>query len=209
MAALFKLRAALQLVAGAVLLTGLSACGGDMPADTTGSTSFETAATGPTDYSFKATLARAQRGDASAQNSLGVRYRSGGIDVTQDYAAAMGWYRKAAEQGNANAQTGLASMYIYGEGVARDYAAAVSWYRKAAEQGHADAQNNLGAMYDIGTGVPQDYVQAHKWYNLAGAGAEVAGVRDQAIKNRDIVADKMQPAQIAEAQRLASAWRKK
>jgi TPR repeat protein len=121
----------------------------------------------------------------------------------------MSWYRKAAEQGNASAQTDLARMYNYGEGVTQDHSAAVSWYRKAAEQGHADAQNNLGAMYDEGTGVPQDYVQAHKWYNLAGAGAEVAEVRDQAIKNRDIVSAKMQPAQIAEAQRLASEWRRK
>jgi TPR repeat protein len=209
MVGFLNMRVALQLAAGAAMFAVLSACGGDKPTDTTNTASVETAAAEPADYSFKATFARAQRGDAIAQHSLGVRYRSGGIDVPQDYAAAMSWYRKAAEQGNANAQTDLARMYQYGEGVARNYAAAGSWYRKAADQGNANAQNNLGAMYEYGMGVAQDYVQAHKWYNLAGAGAEVAEVRDQAIKSRDIAAAKMQPAQIAEAQRLASAWRKK
>jgi TPR repeat protein len=64
-------------------------------------------------------------------------------------------------------------------------------------------------MYFKGQGVAQNYVEAHKWFNLAGASAADAEMRDRATKNRDIVAAKMQPAQIAEAQRLASAWRRK
>jgi hypothetical protein len=52
--------------------------------------------------------------------------------------------------------------------------------------------------------VPQNYVQAHKWWNLAA----VAGDKD-AIKNRDIVAGKMTPAQIAEGQKLAREWKPK
>ena len=46
--------------------------------------------------------------------------------------------------------------------------------------------------------------QAHKWFNLGATSGDA-----DAVKNRDIVASKMTPAQIAEAQRLASAWRKK
>jgi hypothetical protein len=57
-------------------------------------------------------------------------------------------------------------------------------------------------MYVDGHGVPQDYVQAHMWFNLAGA----SGVA-KALKNRDTVAAKMTPAQIAEAQRLAREWK--
>ena len=57
---------------------------------------------------------------------------------------------------------------------------------------------NLGVMYVQRQGVPQDYVQTHLWYNLAGVGGS-----DMAAKSRDIVAAKMTPAQIAEAQRLA------
>ena len=61
-----------------------------------------------------------------------------GQGVPQDYAAAVSWYRKAAEQGNASAQYNLGVMYDNGQGVPQDYAAAVSWYRKAADQGDAE-----------------------------------------------------------------------
>ena len=118
----------------------------------------------------------------------------------QDYATAMRLLRPLADQGDARAQVGLAVMYLLGDqGVPQDYALAMKWYRLAADQGNAGAQNNLGAMYEKGQGVPQDYVQAHKWLNL-GATAGDKG----AIKNRDIVAGKMTPAQIAEAQKLAA-----
>jgi uncharacterized protein len=53
--------------------------------------------------------------------------------------AALSWYRKAADQGNASAQSALGSMYAF----SRDYAAAASWYRKAADQGNAHAQSDL------------------------------------------------------------------
>ena len=59
-------------------------------------------------------------------------------------------------------------------------------------------------MYEDGKGVPQDYVQAHMWYNLAAAQGGMAG--DTTVKNRDRVAKRMTPAQIAEAQRLAREW---
>ena len=86
----------------------------------------------------------------------------------------------------------------------QDFAAARSWYRKAAEQGLAKAQLNLGVMYANGRGVPQDYVQAHMWWNLSAAQGDA-----DATKNRDIVAAKMTPAQIAEAQKLAREWKPK
>jgi hypothetical protein len=118
-----------------------------------------------------------------------------------DYATALREWRPLGEQGNAVAQFFLGFIYDNGQGVRHDYAEAVKWYRRAAEQDHADAQNNLGFMYDRGRGVWQDYVQAHLWYNLAAARSN-----DTARRNRDIIAEKMTPAQIAEAQRLAREW---
>ena len=56
---------------------------------------------------------------------------------------AMEWVRKAAEQGQANAQYVLCMMYAAGKGVEQDEAQAVEWLRKAAEQGHAEAQEAL------------------------------------------------------------------
>ncbi len=124
-----------------------------------------------------------------------------------DYATALREFRPLAEQGYAIAQNNLGVMYGKGQGVPQDYAAAVRWYRKAAEQGHAHAQFNLGGMYRNGHGVPQNYAHAHMWFNLAAAGSPPGLRRDMAATARDIVAELMTPAQIAEAQRRAREWR--
>ena len=69
-----------------------------------------------------------------------------GKGVGKDYREAVGWYRKAAEQGNAWAQNRLGLMYEKGRGVGKDYREAVGWYRKAAEQGHERAKKNLARL---------------------------------------------------------------
>ena len=76
-------------------------------------------------------------------------------------------YKKAAEQGDADAQYNLGICYDKGDGVAQSYAEAVKWYKKAAEQGYAGAQNSLGNCYYNGNGVKQSYLQAVKWYKNA------------------------------------------
>ena len=111
-------------------------------------------------------------------------------------------YRVAADQGNAEAQSSLGAMYTQGKGVPQDYSEAMKWMRLAADQGIAPAQFNLGIMYAKGQGVPQDYVLAHMWFNLSAAQGD-----ETAVKNRDIVAGKMTPEQLAEAQRLAREWK--
>ena len=54
-------------------------------------------------------------------------------------------------------------------------------------------------MYGKGQGVSQDYIEAHKWMNLAATLEESAAARDR-------LAQKMTPAQIAEAERRAQEW---
>jgi TPR repeat protein len=54
-------------------------------------------------------------------------------------------------------------------------------------------------MYVNGQGVVQDYVRAHMWFNLGA----VSGKAEKATSNRDSLAAKMTPAQIAEAQKIA------
>ncbi len=155
----------------------------------------------------------AEQGDALAQFALGFMYEKG-QGVPQDYAEAAKWHRKAAEQGLASAQYSLGLIYHKGHGVSQDYAEAVKWYRKAAEQGNAAGQLNLGVMDYKGQGVLQNYVQAHMWFSLAASrsspGLRIPSIhRDDAVKNRDIIAARMSPAQIAEAQRLAREWKPK
>ena len=86
----------------------------------------------------------------------------------------------------------------------RDYATAVRLVRHLAEQGDANAQYNLGVFYDNGLGVPQDKVRAYMWLNLSAAQG-----RDGAAAFRDLMARRMTPAQIAEAQKLAREWKPK
>jgi len=85
-----------------------------------------------------------------------------------------------------------------------DYATALREWRILAEQGNALAQAKLGLMYKDGLGVLQDFIQAHKWYNLAGANGDKF-----ATESRDRLAERMTPAQIAEAQQLAREWQLK
>jgi len=73
----------------------------------------------------------AKRGDAKAQNSLGLLYDSG-KGVPQDYAQAAAWFRKAADQGYSNAQFNIASLYWNGLGVPKDFSLSAFWYQKAA-----------------------------------------------------------------------------
>ena len=72
----------------------------------------------------------------------------------------------------------------------------MSWFRKAAEEGNVFAQHALGVL----EGLPQDYVQAHKWFSLSAA-------QGSGTNNQDIIAARMTPAQIAEAQKLAREWK--
>ena len=74
--------------------------------------------------------------------------------MPQSDKKAVKWVRKAAEQGNAHAQSNLGVMYYDGQGVPTSHQESVKWCRKAADQGHGEAQHNLGAMYAMGKGVP-------------------------------------------------------
>lgn len=108
----------------------------------------------------------AQKGDAKAQNNLGMAYIRG-TGVMQDFKEAAMWLSKSAEQGNAKAQNNLSIMYLSGKGVATDLKLAASWCEKAAQQNDPAAQVNMGLKYRYGTGVEIDYAKAIKWLKLA------------------------------------------
>ena len=52
--------------------------------------------------------------------------------------------RKAAEQGDAEAQNKLGVIYVTGEGAPRDFAEALRWFRLSAGQGLDRAQFSPG-----------------------------------------------------------------
>ena len=64
----------------------------------------------------------------------------------------------------------------------------------------------MGLLHRDGRGVPSDVVEAYKWLTLATAAADPF---PEAEAERNLLAAKMTPAQIAAAQRLAGAWKPK
>ena len=101
---------------------------------------------------------------ASQMYETGFDFHYGKNGKTKDDIKAVEWFRKAADQGFAEAQAQLGYMYLYGYGVKKDHAEAIKWYRLAAEQENASAQNQLGFMYLNGYGVDKDYAEAIVWY---------------------------------------------
>ena len=121
--------------------------------------------------------------------------------MPEDHAEAVRWYRLAAVQGDARAQTNLGFMFATGRGVSKDIVEAERWYRLAAEQGHVSAQYNLGVMYASGEGVPLDIVRAYMWWDVAASQGE-----EGAQRLKDITEEEMTREQIAEAERLSREW---
>lgn len=93
-----------------------------------------------------------------------------------DFAGALEWTRRAAEQNWLPAVMDMGSLYMYGgKGVKQDVAAARKWYEKAVEMGSKEAHWFLGIL---------DYESAHDveaalkhWRTAAEAGIADAQYR--------------------------------
>lgn len=108
--------------------------------------------------------AKADSGDPSAQFQVAIAYQKGDI-VPRNFVQAAAWFRKAAEQGYAQAQYSLGLLLQQKEsGLMENDAQAAQWLQKAAAQGDSHAQAALGECFSQGKGVPQDDAQAASWY---------------------------------------------
>ena len=117
----------------------------------------------------------------------------------RDYITALAELTPLAEAGDANAQFLVGLIYAAGrQGAPPDTAEAAKWFRLAAEDGYIAAQFWLARMYVEGEGVPQDDRFAYMWFNLAAAQGS-----EKASENRNILADIMTPARLAEAQEMS------
>lgn len=131
---------------------------------------------------------------------LGAAYEQGWFGTT-NFQEALKWFRRAAAQGDPDAQNSLGQMYEDGEGVQQNYLLAAKWYRRAAEHvpdlgGAGQGRNNLGLLYLDGLGVPKNYVQAYMWFRLAGSNDNLSYAKSH-----------MNSAQILEAERMAMDWK--
>jgi len=102
----------------------------------------------------------AQHGNTDAKANLGWLYENG-WGVERDYDQALSWFRKAADDGSANAgkQHWLALPERMGS-LSRIIRKRRNGNRKAADKDYARAEGNLGWLYQEGKGVKQDYAEA-------------------------------------------------
>jgi TPR repeat protein len=110
----------------------------------------------------KALITNADAGDKDAQFNVGTAYDFGN-GAPHDGDKAIKYYRMAADQGLAEAQNSLGSIYQ----AEKNYVEAKSWYERAAAQNHPTATNSLGLLYDLGLGVPQDRNKGFEFYSRA------------------------------------------
>lgn len=137
------------------------------------------------------------------QENLGDMYLHGeGVPKSEHEAAR--WYLLAADQGNADAQFKLGGMYLNGSGLPKDGPEAIRLYTLAADQGHSFALFDLARIYRSGDGVPKNDVLAYKWLNI------LAALHDDETSRyeREELGRAMTSAQVAEAQRLSSEWKR-
>ena len=101
--------------------------------------------------------------------------------MARDDVQATSWYRKAAEQGYADAQSALAYRTMQGLGVTKDVGKAIFWYDKAVAQNFPEAQYDLGYLYRHGTEVPQDNAKAVAWFRKSAAQNDASALADLGI----------------------------
>lgn len=121
---------------------------------------------------------QAAAGDAKAQVALGRALENDG--VAADKPTAMDWYRKAANQGNADGAWLLGSAYMSGVGVERDIPSAIEWMRKSVLlDGNADHMSVL-AVALFTTGKQQE---ASQWTQKSADKGSTKGMTMLAMAN--------------------------
>lgn len=97
---------------------------------------------------------KANKGDAKAQNTVGIWYYNGKDTLRQDYKKALNYWFLSAKQGNAYAIGNMAMCYQLGRGADKDSLTAVKLYKKALTQGnkslipkHEQLVKNHGSLF--------------------------------------------------------------
>jgi hypothetical protein len=117
-------------------------------------------------------LAKANKGDLTAQFELGSRYNYG-RSLPKDTDQALHWLRKAAKAGDVNSERLLAVKFYNGFDVEPDYSEAIKWAEKLAETHDVSAALMLGHMYANGeSDTKRNLPRAYTWYAIA-AGNEL------------------------------------
>ena len=148
---------------------------------------------------------------AVAQNEVGNLYTEGRAGIDKDFNKAFEWYTKASDNGYFDAINNLAGMYNQGRGTEKDQPKAAQLYELAASKGSIRAMYNLGVVYGNGEGVEKNMVQSYKWFELGRyytTFSKDMNLKWSIRKKVDDLKATMPPAEIKEAEALASQWTK-
>jgi TPR repeat protein len=104
----------------------------------------------------------ADQGDLPSMLNIGYFYDEG-LGVPIDKGAAMHWYRKAFDLGEASAGHNIAILYREQD----DPKSAAEWFAKAVEAGDMDAHVELAKAYLAGDGVEASEAKAREHLELA------------------------------------------
>lgn len=157
--------------------------------------------------SLKNIMAEARKGDARAQNDVGLWYYVG-RHVDQDYKEALQWWSRSAKQDFAPAIGNMALCYQTGNGIERDSLKAVKLYQKSLEKGNKALFRNqeklaengevfanmlLASCYEKGIGTEKNLSTALKYY----AAAAKKGSAEAQLKAGVMLLNSKQPAEAA------------
>lgn len=85
-------------------------------------------------------------GNPLAQRLIGALWYDGLGKTPQNFNEALGWFQKAANQGDRSSINAIGRMHELGQGVPKDIDRAVAWYTLAARRGSTVAQANLARL---------------------------------------------------------------
>ena len=117
-------------------------------------------------------LPLAMKGDPLAQTLMGMSYELG-QGVNKDSTEAVKWYRRAALQGNSEAQ-----YRFWNIEPPADRGEAIEFLHQAGVNGHVQAQLKLGLLYLNGFTVRRDQAESVKWYERAAKQGNSEGQRN-------------------------------
>ena len=146
-----------------------------------------TAATNNSQTPIKISSDAAEHGDADEQYLLGLAYETGSAGTT-NYAEAVKWYLKAAQQGIPEAQNNLGWIYLNGYGgVSKNVDEGVKWLTKAAENGNMQASGRLAFHYLFGENKNENknIQEALRWFRFGAGRGDVSLQKSLALFLKD------------------------
>lgn len=113
------------------------------------------------DKALRYLLAASQQGDVNALVAMAELVDHESLHMTS------AWYRRAAEEGNEQAQCVIGNRLLNGQGVARNEQESSYWYMLAAENGLPEAQHAVAEAYLAQERTPDNLQEAVAWYRKA------------------------------------------